>query len=113
MTSSRIPIALWDACWRGQAPRDSATCVLNSKLGVFFVVFLPQFIPPGTPVARTSLALAGLQAAEAVLWYLLLSRLAGTAGPMLARRQVRAWLDRVTATVFVGFAIRLAADSRP
>lgn len=58
------------------------------------------------------MALAALQAAEAVLWYLLLSRLAGTAGRALARRRVRAWLDRLTATVFIGFAVRLATDTR-
>lgn len=93
--------------------RALLTCVLNPKLGVFFVVFLPQFIPPGAPVGRTSLALAGLQALEAVLWYLLLSRLAGTAGRLLARHRVRAWLDRLMATVFIGFAVRLAAETRP
>jgi threonine/homoserine/homoserine lactone efflux protein len=30
---------------------------------------------------------------------------------VLARRQVRVWLDRVTAAVFLGFGLRLAADT--
>jgi len=89
------------------------TCLLNPKLGVFFVVFLPQFIPAGAAVAPTSMALATLQAAEAVLWYRLLGRLASAAGPVLARRRVRVWLDRVTAAVFLGFGLRLAAETRP
>ncbi len=59
------------------------------------------------------MALAGLQAVEAVLWYLLLSGLVGTAGRVLARRRVRAWLDRLTATLFIGFAVRLTAGTRP
>jgi len=92
--------------------RALLTCALNPKLGVFFVVFLPQFIPPGAPVGTTSMALAVLQAAEAVLWYLLLGRLAGSAGRMLSRRRLRVWLDRVTATVFVGFGVRLASEVR-
>lgn len=41
------------------------------------------------------MALAALHAGEAVLWYLLLGALAGTASQVLARRRVR--LDRVTA----------------
>lgn len=73
--------------------RPLLTCVLNLKLGVFFVVFLPQFIPAGAPVAATSFALAALQAAEAVLWYLNVGtrgryRRPGTrptTGPCLAR----------------------------
>lgn len=91
--------------------RALVTCVLNPKLGVFFVVFLPQFIPAGAPVGQTSLALAALQAGEAVLWYLLLGRLAGAASRVLARRHVRVWFDRIAATAFVGFGIRLAAES--
>ncbi len=92
--------------------RALLTCVLNPKLGVFFVVFLPQFIPPGAAVGSTSLALAALQAVEAVLWYLLLGRVAAVAGGLLDRRRVRVWLDRVTAAVFLGFGLRLAAEIR-
>lgn len=89
------------------------TCLLNPKLGVFFVVFLPQFIPAGAPVGQLSLALATLQAAEAVLWYLLLGRLASAAARVLARQRVRVWLDRLTAGVFLGFGLRLATEGRP
>jgi threonine/homoserine/homoserine lactone efflux protein len=91
--------------------RALLTCLLNPKLGVFFVVFLPQFIPAGAPVAATSMALAAVQAAEAVLWYLLLGRLASGARKLLDRQRVRAWLDRVTAGVFVGFSLRMAAEA--
>jgi len=53
-----------------------------------------------------------LHAAVAVLWYLLLGgAVAGGAAAVLARRQVRVWLDRVTAAVFLGFGLRLAADT--
>ncbi|HZC71577.1 MAG TPA: LysE family translocator [Jatrophihabitans sp.] len=92
--------------------RALVTCVFNPKLGVFFVVFLPQFIPAGASVAVTSLALAAVQAVEAVLWYLLLGRLATRARQVLARDRVRAWLDRLSASVFVGFGLRLVTEAR-
>ena len=93
--------------------RALLTCVLNPKLGIFFVVFLPQFIPSGAPVGRFSLALAALQAVEAVIWYLLLGRLASAARRLLARNSVRRWLDRITAVIFLGFGARLALEARP
>lgn len=93
--------------------RALLTCLLNPKLGVFFVAFLPQFIPAGAPAGPTSLALASLQAALAVAWYLLLGTLAGVVGRLLARRQVQVWLDRITATAFLGFGLRLATETRP
>ena len=104
--STRLPSLGWG--YR----RALLTCALNPKLGVFFVVFLPQFIPAGANVAQTSLALATLQAGEAVLWYLLLGQLAAGAGQLLSRQRVRVWLDRFTATLFLGFGLRLATDAR-
>jgi threonine/homoserine/homoserine lactone efflux protein len=88
------------------------TCLLNPKLGIFFVVFLPQFIPDGAAVAGTSFALAGLQAVEALLWYLLLGRVAGAASRRLSSGRLRAWLDRVTAGVFVAFGLRIATEGQ-
>ncbi len=92
--------------------RALLTCALNPKLGVFSVVVLPQFIPTGAAMGPTSMALAALHAGEAVLWYLLLGALAGTASHVPARRRVRVWLDRVTAAVFLGFGLRLVAETQ-
>ncbi len=59
------------------------------------------------------MAMAALQAAEAVLWYFVLGRLAAAAGQILERPRVRVWLDRITATVFVGFGLRVATETGP
>lgn len=90
--------------------RAVVTCLLNPKLGVFFVVFLPQFIPADVPVAKASLTLAGVQAVEAVLWYVLMAFLAARAVRTLQSPRVRAWLDRVTGTIFLAFGLRLMLD---
>jgi len=89
--------------------RGLLTNLLNPKVGVFYVSFLPQFVPPGVPVRSFSMLLAAIHATEGLLWFSLLTvataRLAGWLGrPGIARA-----LDRVTGVVFVGFGLALVA----
>jgi threonine/homoserine/homoserine lactone efflux protein len=86
------------------------TAALNPKLGVFFVAFLPQFIPPGTSTMGMTMLFSGIQASEAIVWYLLLGTLAGAAKAWLSRPRVRRVMSGVTGAVFVFFAARVAAE---
>jgi threonine/homoserine/homoserine lactone efflux protein len=87
------------------------TAVLNPKLGVFFVVFLPQFIPEGTPAMTMTLLFGAIQAAEALVWYLFIGSLAAVARQLLSRPRVRRVMDAVTGAIFVFFGARLALDA--
>jgi threonine/homoserine/homoserine lactone efflux protein len=87
------------------------TAVMNPKLGVFFVVFLPQFVPEGTSTMAMTLLFGAIQATEALLWYLLIGSLAAVARRVLSRPRVRRVMDSVTAAVFVFFGARLALDA--
>jgi threonine/homoserine/homoserine lactone efflux protein len=87
------------------------TAVMNPKLGVFFVVFLPQFVPEGTSSMAMTLLFGAIQATEALLWYLLIGSLAAVARKVLSRPRVRRVMDSVTAAVFVFFGTRLALDA--
>jgi threonine/homoserine/homoserine lactone efflux protein len=91
--------------------RAVLTAILNPKLGVFFVVFLPQFVPDGTSSFGMTMLFGGIQAAEALLWYLGLGALAASARTVLGRPLVRRVLDGVTAGVFGFFGARLALDA--
>jgi len=88
------------------------TNVLNPKVVIFFLAFLPQFISPEAP--------------NKTLWFLVLGLLfnvnsipinvgwALTAGWLARRKTVQsrmAWLDRLAGTMFVGFGIKLAVWS--
>ncbi|HUR52277.1 MAG TPA: LysE family translocator [Mycobacteriales bacterium] len=88
------------------------TNLLNPKVAVFYVSFLPQFVPSGTPVLPASLLLAGIHALEGVLWFALLATATARLRVVLSRARVRRVVQRVTATVLVGFGVRLVLETR-
>jgi RhtB (resistance to homoserine/threonine) family protein len=88
------------------------TNLLNPKVAVFYVSFLPQFVPEGTPVLPASLLLAGIHAVEGVLWFALIATATNRLRLLLAKERVRRVLSRITATVLVGFGVRLVLESR-
>jgi threonine/homoserine/homoserine lactone efflux protein len=85
--------------------------LLNPKVGVFFVTFLPGFVPHGYPVGATSVLLGAVFLALSVLYYVVLVSLAGRVTGWMSSTRIRRRLDAVTGTVLVGFGIRLAVES--
>ncbi len=92
--------------------RGFLTNVLNPKVGVFYATFLPQFIPPGVPVAGFSLLLAGVHAALALIWFAVLIALSVPLGRRLGKPGVAKALDRLTGGVFLAFGAKLAFAHR-
>ncbi len=92
--------------------RGLLTNLLNPKVGVFYVSFLPQFVPAHVAAAPFIFLLAAIHAAMGVGWLGVL--IAGMA-PLkrwLQRAAVVRWLDRATGAVFLGFGARLALERR-
>lgn len=88
--------------------RGLLTNVLNPKVGAFYITFLPQFIPRHSSVLVCSLLFAAVHAVEGVGWLSMVSVLCDRLAHVVRRRRVRRWLDRLTAAIFVGLAVRLA-----
>ena len=97
---------------RGAYQRGFLSNILNPKVGVFYVTFLPQFIQHGINVAAFSLLLAGIHVLITLTWFSLLIALTVPLGRFLAKPRVVRNLDRVTGCVFVGFGLRLAVAKR-
>jgi len=91
------------------------TNVLNPKVALFFLAFVPQFIAPGVENKPLAFLLLGLLFNFNGLWVNLGWAVAAA---WLARRagmvqQSMHWLDRIAGAMFVGFGIKLALTSAP
>lgn len=85
---------------------------LNPKVGIFYISFLPQFIPQGQPLIPWTFGLVGIHVALSLIWALALIGATQPLGRWLRREAVIRWMDRGTGLIFVLFAARLALSRR-
>lgn len=88
--------------------------VVNPKVGIFFLAFLPQFVvPDGTSPAGQMLLLGALFMVQAIAIFCVLGYLSGSVGELVRQRpglaRVFAWL---TAGVLASLGIKLALAER-
>ena len=79
------------------------TNLLNPKVGVFYVSFLPQFLPAGVAPAPFIFLLASLHVLMGLVWFAALIAATRPIAKVLKRPAVVRWLDRATGLVFLGF----------
>jgi threonine/homoserine/homoserine lactone efflux protein len=92
------------AWWRGLL-----TNLLNPKIGVFYVVMIPQFLPSGSPHLLMGLLLAAVHVVEGTVWFAAVILLASTFRRWLTGDRARRVVDRLTGAALVGFGVRLVA----
>ena len=90
--------------------RGLLTNLLNPKIGVFYLSFLPQFIPAGVQVWSFSILLALIHATEGLLWFLLLTSATEWLSIWLKQRGVVAALDSAMGAILIGFGLKIAFD---
>lgn len=117
-----MPAMATDAAPAGNTPRGLKaifmggfwTNVLNPKVALFFLAFVPQFIAPDASNKALAFVLLGLLFNLNAIpvntgW-------AVAAGWLARRGTVRQWmraLDRVAGAMFIGFGIKLALSDNP
>lgn len=92
--------------------RGLLTNLLNPKVGIFYVSFLPQFMPAGVDPARFGLLLTGIHVVEGLLWFAALIAATVPIAGLLREAAVVRWLDRITGGVFMAFGLRLVLERR-
>jgi threonine/homoserine/homoserine lactone efflux protein len=88
------------------------TNLLNPKVGVFYVSFLPQFVPHGVAAAPYILLLGAIHALLGLIWFGCLISATRSISGFLRRPATVRTCDRVTGGIFVAFGINLALESR-
>jgi len=92
--------------------RGLLTNLLNPKVGVFYVTFLPQFIPSHVNVIGFSVLLALIHDVEGILWFAALIFITQPLARWLRHPRTSTVLNRVTGGVFIFFSARLAFERK-
>lgn len=119
--------ALWRARRSAREPAGSAPAVsgsgwrsfraglltnlLNPKIIVFYVTFLPQFVQPGPGSAARTALLATIFLALASAWLLVYTALLHRLRGVLSRRSVQRRIEQITGVVLVGLGVRVAVEN--
>ena len=85
--------------------------MLNPKVTLFFIVFLPQFVDSAakTSVAAQMIGFGLLFMLQTVVIFSLIGLSAGAIGAWLKRRPgIAVWLDRLAGATFVALGLRVA-----
>jgi RhtB (resistance to homoserine/threonine) family protein len=88
------------------------TNLLNPKVAVFYVAFLPQFIAPDDPVLAKSLLLACIHNALSLLWLGGLVLVISRGQRWVQKGETLTWLSRVSGGILIVLGVRLALESR-
>jgi threonine/homoserine/homoserine lactone efflux protein len=88
--------------------------ILNPKLTIFFLAFLPQFMrPSGVPAIAQLLALSGVFMAMTLVIFIVYGQLAHAFSKIvLGSRRAQLWMRRGFSAAFVGVGIDLALSER-
>ena len=117
-----LGISMWWSAGRGEGLRPvprttdwdifrqgAITNILNPKVAMFFLAFLPQFVDPlRGPAGLQTLALGLLFNVSGTLVNAAVAWLAGSARRLLDSRGGRAWFQRASGAVLTALGLRLA-----
>ncbi len=101
--------AIPEASFRATFAQGFLTNVLNPKVALFFLAFVPQFIDPSTSSkVLPFLFLGGIFTINGTLWCLFLAWFSSRLGTLNIGSRTTAWLRRSVGGVFVLLGVRLA-----
>lgn len=86
--------------------------ILNPKVGLFYVTFLPQFIPSDVTPFFWIMGLVTIHVVLGLLWSSILIFMMQPISRFLKQPKIVRRLDQITGTIFLLFAIKLVMSKR-
>ncbi len=113
MAAADLPERKGDRLGLNALRRGFLTNMLNPKVGVFYVTFLPQFVPAGANLAGYTFLLACIHVLLGGFWFTALVSATLPLRRLLARPPVVQAMDRLTGCFFVAFGLKPPLSRRP
>jgi threonine/homoserine/homoserine lactone efflux protein len=115
--SAAAPPRLQGRPLRGQGRivlQGMLTNLLNPKVALFFLAFLPQFVAPGLAPAWLQMLLLGplLPLLALPLFAVLIAGAGRAVGRLNRSARATRWLNGLAGTIFLGLGLRLLLDRR-
>lgn len=89
------------------------TNVLNPKVAVFFLTFLPQFLEPGSNTFLQFLIMGLTYAVLTLIWFLMYVYLIHSVNVWMKKPSVQRAIQGISGIVLLSFGIKLALERRP
>ena len=84
--------------------------VLNPKVAIFYLAFLPQLISPGDWVLGKSVLLAGIHWVENLVWLSIVTVFLGRLRTWITQPRVKRAIEATTGAILIAFGVRLAME---
>lgn len=86
--------------------------LLNPKVGIFYISFLPQFIPQSSSPTIWTMGLVMIHVVIGLFWSIFLIVAMQSISAYLKQPKFIQYMDRITGSVFILFALKLAFSKR-
>jgi RhtB (resistance to homoserine/threonine) family protein len=86
------------------------TNILNPKIAVFFLTFLPQFVDPGSNTFIPFLIMGIAYTVLTAVWFLFYIFLLNQISAFMKQPKTQTVIEGITGTVLIGFGIKLALE---
>ena len=86
--------------------------LLNPKVGIFYISFLPQFIPQSASPVIWTMSLVMIHVVIGLIWSIFLIAAMQSISTYLKQPKFIRYMDRVTGSIFIVFALKLALSKR-
>lgn len=86
--------------------------LLNPKVGIFYISFLPQFIPQSSSPIIWTMGLVMIHVVIGLIWSIFLIAAMQSISAYLKQPRFIRYMDRITGSIFILFALKLAFSKR-